>query len=36
MKTMVDDGILKMSQINLTELIRVLPLDMIKEFKTRH
>jgi type IV pilus assembly protein PilB len=36
MKTMADDGMMKMSQINLSELIRVLPLDMIKDFKSRH
>ncbi|MCD4720825.1 MAG: Flp pilus assembly complex ATPase component TadA [Desulfobacula sp.] len=36
MKTMADDGLMKMNQISLTELIRVLPLEMIKEFKSRH
>ncbi len=36
MKTMADDGLMKMSQISLSELIRVLPLEMIQEFKTRH
>jgi len=36
MKTMADDGMLKMNQISLSELIRVLPLEMIKEFKSRH
>jgi type IV pilus assembly protein PilB len=36
MRTMADDGLMKMSQISLSELIRVLPLEMIKEFKTRH
>jgi len=36
MKTMADDGLKKMNQISLSELIRVLPLEMIKEFKTRH
>ncbi len=35
-KTMVDDGILKIKQISLPELIRVLPLEMIKEFRNRH
>jgi len=33
---MVDDGILKIKQISLPELIRVLPLEMIKEFRNRH
>ncbi|MCK5164311.1 MAG: Flp pilus assembly complex ATPase component TadA [Desulfobacula sp.] len=36
MKTMADDGLMKMNQISLSELIRVLPLEMIKEFKARH
>lgn len=36
MKTMADDGILKTDQLTLSELIRVLPLEMIKEFKARH
>ncbi len=36
MKTMADDGLMKMNQISLSELIRVLPLEMIKEFKSRH
>lgn len=36
MKTMADDGMLKMNQIALSELIRVLPLEMIEEFRTRH
>ena len=36
MKTMTDDGLIKMNQISLSELIRVLPLEMIKEFKNRH
>ena len=36
MKTMADDGLMKMNQISLSELIRVLPLEMIKEFKNRH
>ncbi len=35
MKTMADDGIMKMNQICLSELIRVLPLEMINDFKTR-
>ncbi len=34
-RTMVDDGILKMNQISLPELIRVVPLEMIKEFRDR-
>lgn len=36
MKTMADDGFMKMNQISLSELIRVLPLEMIKEFKSRN
>ncbi len=36
MKTMADDGLMKMSQISLSELIRVIPLEMIQEFKARH
>ncbi|WP_022669015.1 type II/IV secretion system protein [Desulfospira joergensenii] len=36
MKTMADDGLMKMNQISLAELIRVLPLEMITEFKSRH
>ena len=35
MKTMADDGILKMGQIALSELIRVLPLETINDFKSR-
>jgi len=35
MKTMADDGLMKMNQISLSELIRVLPLEMIQEFKSR-
>jgi len=35
MKTMADDGFMKMDQISLSELIRVLPSEMIKEFKSR-
>jgi type II secretory ATPase GspE/PulE/Tfp pilus assembly ATPase PilB-like protein len=36
MRTMADDGLMKMNQISLSELIRVLPLEMIKEFQRRH
>ncbi|WDP90066.1 MAG: Flp pilus assembly complex ATPase component TadA [Desulfobacter sp.] len=36
MKTMADDGMMKMNQICLSELIRVLPLEMINEFKIRN
>ncbi len=36
MKTMADDGMTKMNQISLEELIRVLPLEMINEFKRRN
>ncbi len=35
MKTMADDGMMKMNQICLSELIRVLPLEMINDFKMR-
>jgi len=35
MKTMLDDGLLKMEDTTLAELIRVIPHDMIKLFKAR-
>jgi type IV pilus assembly protein PilB len=35
MKTMIDDGLLKLDQITLTEIIRVIPIEMIKEFAGR-
>ncbi len=35
MKTMIDDGLLKMDQTTLSELIRVVPIEMIKEFASR-
>jgi len=35
MKTMLDDGIMKLDQTNLSELIRVVPHEMLKEFKMR-
>ncbi|MBW1965324.1 MAG: Flp pilus assembly complex ATPase component TadA [Deltaproteobacteria bacterium] len=35
MKTMVDDCILKLNQTTLSEIIRVMPHEMIKEFKSR-
>jgi type IV pilus assembly protein PilB len=35
MKTMLDDGIMKLTQTTLHELIRVVPHEMLKEFKTR-
>lgn len=35
MKTMVDDGILKLDQTTLSEIIRVVPHEMIKEFRLR-
>ncbi|MDD2317012.1 MAG: ATPase, T2SS/T4P/T4SS family [Desulfobacterales bacterium] len=35
MKTMIDDGILKMNQTPLSEIIRVVPHEMIKEYRTR-
>jgi type IV pilus assembly protein PilB len=36
MKTMIDDGLLKLDQITLTEIIRVVPMEMIKEFASRN
>lgn len=35
MKTMIDDGLLKLDQTTLTEIIRVVPIEMIKEFISR-
>ena len=35
MKTMIDDGILKLTQTTLAEIIRVVPIEMIKEFRSR-
>lgn len=35
MKTMIDDGLLKLDQITLSEIIRVVPMEMIKEFAGR-
>jgi type IV pilus assembly protein PilB len=35
MKTMLDDSILKLDQTTLSEIIRVIPHEMIKEFKSR-
>lgn len=35
MKTMIDDGINKLNQTTLAEIIRVVPIEMIKEFRTR-
>jgi type IV pilus assembly protein PilB len=35
MKTMLDDSILKLDQTTLSEIIRVVPHEMIKEFKSR-
>lgn len=35
MKTMIDDGLLKMDQTTLAEIIRVVPVELIKEFKSR-
>jgi type IV pilus assembly protein PilB len=35
MKTMIDDGLLKLDQITLSEIIRVVPIEMIKEFISR-
>ena len=35
MKTMIDDGLLKMGQTTLSEIIRVVPIELIKEFRSR-
>jgi len=35
MKTMLDDSILKLDQTTLPEIIRIVPHEMIKEFKSR-
>ncbi|MBW2591731.1 MAG: Flp pilus assembly complex ATPase component TadA [Deltaproteobacteria bacterium] len=35
MRTMIDDGLLKMGQTTLPEIIRVVPIELIKEFKSR-
>ena len=35
MKTMLDDGILKLEQTTLSEIIRMLPHDMLKKFRTQ-
>jgi type II secretory ATPase GspE/PulE/Tfp pilus assembly ATPase PilB-like protein len=35
MKTMVDDSISRLDQTTLSEIIRVVPHEMIKEFKSR-
>ena len=35
MKTMVDDGLAKMSSTTLSEIIRVVPNEMLKEYKSR-
>ena len=35
MKTMIDDGLLKLDQTTLAEIIRVVPIEMIKEFASR-
>ena len=35
MKTMIDDGISKLSQTTLSEMIRMLPHDMIRKFRSR-
>lgn len=35
MKTMIDDGLTKLDQTTLTEIIRVVPVEMIKEFASR-
>jgi type IV pilus assembly protein PilB len=35
MKTMIDDGLLKLEQTTLSEIIRVVPIEMVKEFIAR-
>jgi type IV pilus assembly protein PilB len=35
METMIDDGLLKLDQTTLSEIIRVVPIEMIKEFISR-
>ena len=35
MKTMLDDSILKLDQTTLSEIIRIIPHEMIKEYKSR-
>jgi hypothetical protein len=35
MKTMIDDGLMKMGQTTLSEIIRVVPIELIKEFRSR-
>jgi hypothetical protein len=35
MQTMLDDGLLKLEQTTLSEIIRVVPIEMIKEFISR-
>jgi type II secretory ATPase GspE/PulE/Tfp pilus assembly ATPase PilB-like protein len=35
MKTMLDDGLLKLGDTTLSEIIRVIPHEMIQEFRTR-
>jgi type II secretory ATPase GspE/PulE/Tfp pilus assembly ATPase PilB-like protein len=35
MKTMLDDAILKLDQTTLSEIIRIVPHEMIKELKSR-
>jgi type II secretory ATPase GspE/PulE/Tfp pilus assembly ATPase PilB-like protein len=35
MKTMLEDGLLKINDTTLSEIIRVIPHDMIKEFRSR-
>ena len=36
MKTMLDDGLLKLRETTLSEIVRVLPNDMIKTFQQRN
>ncbi len=35
MKTMLDDGISKLKEVTLSEILRVMPYDIIKEFRSR-
>jgi len=36
MKTMIDDGLTKLHQTTLSEIIRAVPIEMIKDFTARH
>ncbi|NVM21163.1 MAG: Flp pilus assembly complex ATPase component TadA [Desulfobacterales bacterium] len=36
MKSMLEDGLLKLNETTLSEIIRMIPLDMIKDFRSRN